>query len=1054
MDLTRFALEKNRIFVAALAIVLIGGIASYTGMPRNEDPGFVVRTALIQTIFPGASPERIETLVTDKLEAAIQEIPELDFVTSSSKVGVSIIYVNISERYSDMRPIWDDLRRKVDNVRSDLPQGVIGPFVNDDFGDVFGSLIAITGDGFEYRELKTIADEVRNELLFIPDVARVEIRGVQEERIFVEYDNARLAEYGLSPLQLRAALEARNIILPGGEFSTRYERVVFEPSGNFESVADIENTIINLPGRPDVVRLSDLVSVRRGYADPPSNQMRFNGEPALTLAISMREGGNIIDLGEAIRKTIADARESYPIGVEFDDLQFQADAVDTKIGDFVGNLVQAIGVVTLVMLVFLGLRTGLIVASLIPSAIVAALLVMSLFDIGLDQMSLAALIIALGLLVDNAIVMSESIMVQMQSGKSAVTSALDAAKELRIPLLTSSLTTAAAFLPFYLAQSKTGEYVAPLFKVVTITLLCSWVLALTLIPTLCVKLLKPPEVTQGQGFQGRWYSRYKALLLALLRHPWMSIAAALILLGVSAYGFRFIDNVFFPPNDRPAFTIDIDMPSGTPFELTNSVAAGIESYLLDAGNELMATPELPGIENVGTFVGQGAPKFLLSYTPEPSDPAFAFMLVNTTNREVIEDRLIPVIDGYIRETFPDAVAKIRPLPLGPPVASPIEIRLSGRDLDRLFRIADDTIAELGKPAYGARQITDDWGPRTKKIVIDIDETRARLAGVSHQDVAIAMQTFMTGFETTQYREGDDLIPVVMRSEVAPDPSLTSPEREIQCAFEPTDPVCGRRPDPGDFAQINVFAQSSGRTVPLAQVATPRIVWQPGVILRRDRLPTVTIQAQLQPGYTAAEVDAAIAPWLDEQQAENWPLGYAWQPGGEVESSADANESITTVMPIGFMIIALLLVAQFNSFRRPLIILLTIPLALVGVVSGLLITGSYFGFMTLLGVFALAGIVINNAIVLIDRIRIEIDANGLAPAAAIVEAAQQRLRPILLTTATTIGGLIPLWLGGGPMWEPMAISIIFGLGFATVLTLGIVPVLYAIFFRVRFAPARG
>jgi multidrug efflux pump len=1044
MDLTRFVLEKNRIFAAALAIVLIGGIAAYTGMPRNEDPGFIIRTALVQTIFPGASPERVERLVTDKLEEAIQEIPELDFVTSSSKTGISIIYVNIRETYSNMRPIWDDLRRKVDGVRGDLPDTVIGPLVNDDFGDVFGTLIAITGPDFGYRELEIVADEVRNELLFIRDAARVEIHGIQEERIYVEYDNTRLAEFGLSPLQLRSVLEARNIVLPGGELNTQYERIVFEPSGNFESVSDIENTIINLPGSPEVVRLRDIVEVERGYVDPPGSQMRFNGMPALTLAVSMREGGNILELGAEIERVISDAQQNYPLGIDFSIYQAQADAVDQKIGDFIGNLLQAVGIVALVMLLFLGLRTGLVVASLIPSAIIASMLVMSVFDIGLDQMSLAALIIALGLLVDNAIVMSESIMVQMQGGKKAVQAAIDSANELKIPLLTSSLTTAAAFLPFYLAQSSTGEYVAPLFKVVTITLLCSWLLALTLIPSLAVKFLRVQRVDASKAFEGRLYSAYRKVLRALLQRRWMTVGSAVGLLLLSFLGFGFVDNIFFPPNDRPTFTIEIELPSGTTIYRTNEVARAIEDFMLDPANQLRvdaAAGVSEGIESFGTFIGVGAPKFLLSYNPEPNDPGFAFMLVNASSYEIMESEVIPRISRFALESFPDAVVKLAPLPLGPPVSNPIEIRLSGSDTDRLFEIVDETIVQLsGGQVRGARLVTDDWGPRTKKMVVEIDETRARLAGVSHQDVAISMQTFMSGFETTQFREGDKLIPVVMRSQT---------DVDAACRTGSLNQACRRAVAPSDFAQINVYAQATGRSVPLAQVAEPRIVWQPGEILRRDRRPTVTVQAQLERGFTAVEVNAAIRPWLDERKETAWPPGYNWDFGGEEESSGDANASINAVMPIGFMIIALLLVAQFNSFRRPLIILLTIPLAVVGVVVGLLVANSYFGFMTLLGIFALAGIVINNAIVLLDRIRIEIEENGLAPSKAIVEACQQRLRPILLTTATTIGGLLPLWFGGGPMWEPMAISIIFGLAFATVLTLGLVPVLYSLFFGVSF-----
>ena len=443
MNITRAAIEKNRITAVALLIILFAGLAAYGNMSRAEDPGFIVRTAQVVTVFPGASPERIEMLVTDKLEKVIQEMPELDFVKSDSKTGVSVLLVNIKESYKDMRPIWDDLRRKVDRAAGDLPEDVIGPIVNDEFGDVFGTVIALTGEGFTPAELKDIADEVRDELLLIEEVAKVDVYGAQEERIFVEYNNARLAELGFSPLQMAQILTSRNIIIPGGEVTAGTERIVLEPSGNFETVDDLRRTVISLPGRSEVVYLDDIANIYRGYIDPPRSMLRANGDTALAIAVSLREGGNIIALGENVKATIARLQTVYPIGIEFDFVAFQPDEVDKKVDDFVGNLRLAIIVVVAVMLLFLGLRTGLVVASLIPMAIIMAFLVMSVFKIGLDQVSLASLIIALGLLVDNAIVMVESIMVQMSEGKSAVQASVDSASELRFPLLVASLTTAA-----------------------------------------------------------------------------------------------------------------------------------------------------------------------------------------------------------------------------------------------------------------------------------------------------------------------------------------------------------------------------------------------------------------------------------------------------------------------------------------------------------------------------------------------------------------------------------------------------------------------------------
>ncbi|NBC22129.1 MAG: MMPL family transporter [Gammaproteobacteria bacterium] len=1015
-DLTRIALEKRRITVVAMLVVFAAGGIAYRDMPRAEDPGFIVRTAMVQTVFPGASPGRVEMLVTDKLERVIQEIPELDTVRSSSKVGVSVIYVDIREEYKDMRPVWDDLRRKVDRARADLPEGVRGPFVNDEFGDVYGIQIAVTGDGYSYRELEEVADEVRDELLLIADAAKVEVAGAQKERIFGEFDNTVLSEYGLSPLQLRQALEARNIVLPGGDITTEYEQIVLEPSGSFASVDDIRNTLIRIPASGEIVRLSDVLEIRRGYIDPPEQRVRYNGEPSLILAVSMREGGNIIELGEAVREVLERVRGNYPIGLDLDVLQFQPDVVDEKIDDFVSNLVQAVLVVGLVMLAFLGVRTGLVVASLVPAAILSSFALMGVFGIGLDQVSLAALIIALGMLVDNAIVMSESIMVRMRDGEDGKTAALASARELRTPLLISSLTTSAAFLPIFLAESSTGEYTAPLFKVVTITLLSSWVIALTLIPLLCITFLRirrrDPDEPDGPAMR-----RYDAVLRAVLARPVMTLAAVVAVFALSLYALRWVPDIFFPPNDRTTFTAELELPVGSPIEATDAMTAELESFI---ATELADSPERDGVEQWAAFVGQGAPRFILPYNPEPPNPSYALILGHTGERATIDRRVVPEIESFVLERFPPARVTVRPLPLGEPAWPPIAIRLKGRDTERLYALLDEVKARL-RETPGAAQVTDDWGARTKKVEVRIDETRAQQAGVTNQDVAIAMQTYLSGLETTEFREEDDLIPIVLRS------------------------AADERLQPDRLGNIAVYAHGGSRTVPLSQVAVPEIVWQPGVIKRRDRQRTMTAEALLEPGYTSSEVIANIEPWLREVSAD-WPFGITWSLGGEAETSAEANASIMAKLPFAVMLIVLLLVVQFDSVRKPVIILTTIPLAFIGVIAGLLIARSYFGFMTLLGVISLAGIVINNAIVLLDRIRIEQEENGLGEAEAVVAAGRQRARPILLTAATTIGGLIPLWIGGGPMWEPMAIAIIFGLAFATVLTLGVVPVLYRVLYR--------
>jgi multidrug efflux pump subunit AcrB len=1022
MNLTRSALEKNRVTLVALLVIVLAGLFHFSTLPRAEDPGFVVRVAQVLTYFPGASPERVEQLVTDKLEKVIQEIPQIDFIESESKPGVSVIWVNILERHKEMRPIWDDLRRKVARATGELPDEVVGPFVNDEFGDIFGIVVAISGEDFSYAELKQIADDCRNELLLSPHIAKVTIQGIQQERIFVEYQNARLAELGLSPFQLKGILEARNIIIPGGEIFTDREQIVLEPTGNFDSVSDLKRTVITLPGRDEVVYLEDIVDIRRGYIDPPTSRVHYKGKPSLTLALNLREGGDMLALGEEVKLSLEHFRQAYPIGVDFDIVAFQPEHVKRKVDEFVTNLLQAMVIVLAVMLVFLGLRTGLAVSSLIPMAMIMALLVMGLLGIGIDQMSLAAMIIALGMLVDNAIVMSESIMVLMREGKSAVEAAIASARELKIPLLTSSLTTAAAFLPIYLAKSSTGEYTAPLFKVVTITLLCSWILSLTMTPLFCVYLIRVKPSSGKGDYNNAFYRRYRGLLLLMLRNRLLTLAMLILVFVVAMASFRFVPKMFFPPHNKPIFSAELRLPVGTPLKRMEAVVQQIENFML---TEMMADPkqDREGLVNWVSYIGSGAPRYMLPYSPEAPSPEYTYMLINGTSLDYNLAEMIPRLEAYCLNNFPDLTPKIRPLILGPPIDNPVEVRLSGKDTDRLFDLAQQTKEQLAE-IPGSRNITDNWGARTKKLVVQINQPRALRAGLTSRDIAVSLQTILSGIQTTEYREEDELIPVTLRS------------------------VAADRKDIGKLESHNIYVQRTGQSVPLKQVADIELAWQPGKIMRRNRVRTVTVQANIDRGANAIAIGQQIDGWLKEQSG-SWPFGDKYQLGGEIETSGKANTSIAVNLPLTALLVLLLLVGQFNSLRRPLIILLTIPLGMIGVTFGLLVTGSYFGFMTLLGIIALSGIVINNAIVLIDRINIEIDQYGQDPATAILESAQRRLRPILLTTATTMGGLLPLWLSGGPMWEPMAISIIFGLLFATILTLGLVPVLYSLFFRVNF-----
>lgn len=1021
MNITRLAIQNNRTTLVFLAVMILLGINAFNNIPRAYDPGFIIRAAQVITYFPGGSPDRIEKLISDKIEKVAQEIPELDFVTSESRTGVSIVTVNIKENYTDMRPIWDNLRRKVDKIASDLPEGAIGPNVNDDFGDIFGIVATLTGEGYSYAELKEVADAARDEFLRIPDVAKVEIHGVQDERIYIEYNNARLSELNLTPLQLSQILAQQNVVMPGGSVRVGKERIELEPSGNFESLDDIRRTTLLLPGSSDLIYLEDIVTIKRGYKDPLTSFVRSSGIPALAIAIGMREGGNNIGLGYDVMATVKKFEAQLPIGVEFEMLNFSPKEVEDKVNDFMGNLMQAIAVVAAVMLFSLGLRTGLVVSALIPASMIMTIFVMDYFGIGLDQISLAALIIALGMLVDNGIVMSESIMVEMNNGKSPTEAAISSANELKVPLLTSSLTTSAAFLPIFLAESAMGEYTAALFQVVTITLLCSWLLSLTMIPLLCIFILKVKKGTVADDsiFDKGFYPKYRGFLLFLLKNRVATVAAVVLLFFISIKALSLIPNIFFPPSDRPFFTLDVELPVGTAIEQTDWVIKDIEQYL----ETLKATESNPeGVRNWITYVGSGGVRYLLTHSPKPASSRYSFMVINTTSAKVNLE-LMPKIEAYINQHHPDAQASARLIGNGKAVENPVEVRIYGNDVDKLFNIVGDLKQELASIS-GLKNVSDNWGQRIKKLTVDINQEKAKRAGVTSKDIAISLQTGLSGYEMTEYREGTTSIPVVLRTEFAD------------------------RQDLGKIESLTVFSQATGNAVPLVQVADINVAWEPAKILRRDRLKTVAVGAQLSGDFTASEGFAELTPWLEEN-SKNWPLGFYFEYGGELESSGASSQSIAEKLPIAVFIIVILLVMQFNSLRKPFIILMTIPLGVIGVIWGLIIADSFFGFMTLLGIISLAGIVINNAIVLLERIKLETEVNGLAPQKAIIEAAQRRMRPILLTTATTVFGLLPLYLGGGEMWEPMAVGIMAGLMFSTLLTLGFIPVLYALLYGVSY-----
>ncbi len=1026
-SITESAIRNRAAVLTLVGLAIIYGAVAYVGLPKQQDPGYTIRAAVITARFPGASPLRVEQLVTNRIEQAIQEMPELDHVLSDSRAGFSFITANFREIHTDMRPIFDRLRRKVEAV-DDLPDGV-HPVVNDEYGDVFGSVYALTGEGFGHDELANIAEEIRDRLLHLDDVAKVSLQGIREERVFVEYNLSRLREIGLSPHQLSGILAGINIIRGGGQVVTGRERIALEPSGNLESLEDLRRTVIQIPGSDRIVYLEDIVDIRRGHADPPSGMARFNGREAIIISVSLRTGGNILSLGRTLDDAIPRIEASYPLGIRLTPVYREAAVVDAGVGNFRNNLLQAIVIVVAMMLLFLGIRTGLIVGTLVPTAIFATFSVMGVFGITINQISLAALIISLGLLVDNAIVIAEAVLVRRERGESATDAAVAAGQEMAIPLLTSSLTTAAAFLPIFLAESAVGEYTADIFRVVSISLLCSWLLSLSLIPLLTILYLHTRRSSGPPDYSSALYRTYDRLLDLSLKNRVAFLALTAVIFSSAIWALQLVPRVFIPPKTDPIINGTLQLPRGTAIAHTAGVMSEIDRFiveelLVDDGDVSVGErTEEAGEKTIldwTAWIGEGAPRYTLGLHPGSGDPGIVNLLINTTDHHTIP-RTIDRFQAYARERHPDLDVRLRRIENGVPIPYPVEIRISGVGIDQL--------QELGAPVRswlqehpGVLSVRDDWGLRVRKMKVDVDRERARRAGVTNDDIALSLRAGLSGVELSQLRENEDLIPIVMRSGSA------------------------ERTDIDRLRTMPIHAPGGG-SVPLEQVADLEVAWQPAIIKRRDRNRTLAIQAQLLPGVTAGEVNERLLPWLGEH-AGSWPPGYGYEIGGEAETSGQANVAIAKKLPIAGMIILLLLVAQFNSLRKPVMILLTIPLGLVGVSFGLLASGSVFGFFAILGIIALSGILINNAIVLLDRIDIEITRNGLSPAEAVPTACRQRLRPILLTTATTIGGMSPLWLSHDPMFGPMAISIMSGLLFATLLTLLFVPVLYTIFYRIR------
>ena len=1018
MNPAKLALDHSRITIIAMVIIVTLGVSTFLTYPSAEDPTIKIRSASVTASFPGMSAERVEDLIAVPLEAAMREIAEIDEITSISKTGSVKLKLTVRDEVTDLDPVFQDIRNKANDVKTDLPEGTQGPFVNDEEGLTAIATIALWSDGFSLAEMRDVARNTRDLLYTLKGVKKIDILGVQEERVYLEIRPAKLAEFGVSPQEIFSALAQQNIIEPGGKIVAGGRTVVLEPSGNLGSVEEINAVLFRIPDTDRMLRLDEVVEIRRTYADPPRFPSYYNDRPAIILAVSTVEGTNNIAFGERLTELLKETEQDLPIGYVLDYASFQPELIEEAVEGAVNNVYQTLAIVLAVVMVFLGLRTGLIVGSFVPLTMLLGIIVMRLYGVELQRMSIAAMIIALGLLVDSGIVVAEDIRVRIERGAERMAAAVDAARSLAIPLLTSSLTTIFAFLPMLLTEGSAGDYVRSLAQVVAILLLGSWFLSMTVTPAMCAWFMKATPQTGGAAspakeaaptYDGPMYTIYRRMLGLMLRRRLIIIAALLGLLILAVQVLGTVKTEFFPLGDRNQLLVYLDFEAGTDVRKTQRELRKLTAWLADKETN----PEI--ISHVA-YVGYGGPRFFLALSPVDPDPHRAFVLVNTRSVDDVES-VIDRVNAFLDDTLPTARADAKRMWFGATEPGMVQIRLVGPDGDVLADRAE-RIVKAFHAVPGTVGIKQDWENKILKLIVDVDQARARRAGVSSRDVAQALNTTFAGVKISDYRERDKVIPIVVRGEDSLRFSLAGLQR------------------------VQIYSPSTNRFIGLGQVTTVRPEWRFSRIKRRNQQRTLTVEAR-NPNLPAPDLLETIRPTLD---AINLPTGHRWEVGGEVEDQKEANENLFGLLPLALAGIVVLLIGQFNSFRKGGIILATLPLILIGGTLGLIVMNAPYSFMVLLGFFSLAGILINNGIVLIDRIQIE-EATGRERLDAVVTACLARLRPILMTTLTTALGLIPLILFGGALFYGMASVIAFGLVVGTVLTLGFVPVLYTLLFGI-------
>lgn len=1006
-NLSDWSLKHRSFIVFTMIAITIGGLTSYFRLGRSEDPAFTFRAMIVQAAWPGATLDDTLTQVTERLERKLQETKGLDYLRSYTSPGLTTIFVHLkgSTTAREVPDIWYQVRKNIGDIRRTLPQGVVGPGFNDDFGDTYGLIYAFSADGFGHRELRDYVEDMRSKLLQVPDVSKIEILGAQDEQIYVEFSTRQLAGLGIDRSALIAALQAQNAVVPAGSLQTGDEKLSIRVTGAFKSENDLLD--VNFLSNGRLIRLRDIAEVRRALSDPPQPMFRVNGKPAIGLAIAMREGGDILALGQNVKKAVDAGIAELPLGVDVALVSDQPVVVKNAINEFMTSLWQAIAIIMACSIVSLGFRPGAVVALSIPLTVAIIFPIMEFIGIDLQRISLGALIIALGLLVDDAMTTIDVMTSRMAAGDNKEKAATFAYDTLAFPMLTGSFVTAAGFVPIGFARSSAGEYTFSIFVVVSIALIVSWFVAVLYAPLLGVWLLKAPEKREQQQKPNRILAAFRKLLLTAMRWRWMTIAITLACFVASLLALPLVPRQFFPASDRPELVVDLTLPQNASIFASERAATKLDTFL--KGN--------PDVASWSTYIGRGAIRFYLPLNVQLNNDFFSQAVV-VAKDVAARQRLQATLEKKLAEELPDAVSRVSPLELGPPVGWPVQYRVSGPDLSEVRAISLQLGQILGSD-HNLRGVNFDWMEPARKVRVVIDQDQARLLGLSSQALSSYMNAVMTGAAITQVRDDIYLVDVVARAQDEQRVSL-------------------------DTMQSLQVPLPSGRTVPLSQIARFEFSQEYPLVWRRDRVPTLTVQADVRPGSTPEGAVASLAPAVKKLQA-GLPADYRIAVGGTVEESASSQASVFAMVPVMLLLMLLFLMAQLHSFTRLAMVLSVVPMGLIGIVAALLISGRPLGFVAILGILALMGMIARNAVILIEQIETE-RAQGRHLWDAVVEGAVARFRPIMLTAISTVLGFIPI--APTVFWGPMAFAIMGGLFVATLLTLIVLPALYVIFFRVK------